>query len=53
VVVENGARDQSGQICAQLARIERGTPSGFGGRTCHQAIPSLQMERLGKGEILF
>jgi hypothetical protein len=36
-----------------LSRIDWGTPSGFGGRTCYQAIPSLEMERLGKDVGIF
>lgn len=32
----------------QLADRDWGVPSGFGGRTCFQAIPALEMERLGE-----
>ena len=37
----------------RLARRDWGTPSGFGGRTCFQAIPALELERAGRESGVF
>lgn len=36
-----------------LAARDWGVPSGFGGRTCFQAIPALELERLGEAGGVF
>ncbi len=37
----------------QLAARDWGTPTGFGGRTCFQAIPALELERRGEAPGVF
>lgn len=42
------ARERRLDCLRLLAQTDWGSPSGFAGRTCFQAIPALELERLGE-----
>ncbi len=45
--------DRLHSYLGQLAERDWGTPSGFGGGTCFQAIPALELERRGESPGVF